>query len=346
MDGIEQQQFHAENHYVPQFYLKNWAASTLKIWVYRTLVPDKRVPIWKQQSIAGIARHSHLYTSLLSGTETDEVEKWFNKEFESPAREPIRKAISGEQLCPDDWYHMARFLAAQDVRTPARLIENIIRWQETLPRQLEEVLQEAKMKFEKPQEIRTKMKLPFAEHIPLKVTTNPESDGETATIRAEAIIGRGLWLFSIQHLLTRTADALHKHRWTILSPADGYEWITSDDPVIRLNYNNPNGYDFKGGWGSPGTEILLPLGPQHLLYTRVGQKPQMRGTKVPKNETEGIIRMIAEHSHRMIFSSKIDDSIPLLKNRIADLKLFKKEQEEWKNWRSNQTNAELELKRD
>jgi hypothetical protein len=41
---------------------------------------------------------------------------------------------------------------------------------------------------------------------------------------------------------------------------------------IPLNYYARGRYDFKGGWGNKGTEILLPLSPHHLLYTRVGHR--------------------------------------------------------------------------
>ena len=39
------------NHYVPQFYLKNWSNDGNKLWVYSLLVPHVKVPYWKEKSI-------------------------------------------------------------------------------------------------------------------------------------------------------------------------------------------------------------------------------------------------------------------------------------------------------
>jgi hypothetical protein len=110
---------------------------------------------------------------------------------------------------------------------------------------------------------------PLTKYFPLRIKTETEPNHEFGTLRAETILGRGLWLFGIKHLLTKTADVLHKHKWTILSPPKGMKWFTSDDPVVRLNYHDPNKYDFGGGWGSEGTEIFMPLSPNHLLYTQI-----------------------------------------------------------------------------
>lgn len=111
--------FRRDNHYVPCGYLKRWAARDGRVWTYRILVPHPAVHQWKPSSPRGVAYHSHLYTRLVAGRETDEVEKWLDSEFEAPAQEAIEKATSHGRLTPDDWERMLRFLAAQDVRTPA-----------------------------------------------------------------------------------------------------------------------------------------------------------------------------------------------------------------------------------
>ena len=79
--------------------------------------------------------------------------------------------------------------------------------------------------------------------------TEKDPDSKTAKISAEAVVGRGYWLFSIKTALTKTQRVLHEQHWTILSPAEGLSWFTSDDPVVRLNYYSPDKYNFDGGWG-------------------------------------------------------------------------------------------------
>ena len=70
---------------------------------------------------------------MVAGRESDDIEKWLNREFETPAEEALRKVTSDRRLTPDDWKRLIRFLAAQDVRTPAHLIEDLQRWDKLFP---------------------------------------------------------------------------------------------------------------------------------------------------------------------------------------------------------------------
>ncbi len=185
-------------------------------------------------------------------------------------------------------------------------------------------------------------KCDYSENIPIRVTADVDPGRETGTLKGEVVVGRGLWLFSIQHLLTKTAHVLHQHKWSILRPPEGLSWFTSDDPVIRLNYN-PGGYTFKGGWGSPGTEIYLPISPSHTLYTQVGRQPPRRGEIVQRTQADIIRRVIAEHAHRMILAPSRDASIPLLRPRIVSEPMFRDEAEHWRSWNDQQMAAELKL---
>jgi len=140
--------FRRDNHYVSCGYLKRWTSSTGRLWAYRILVSHENVPLWKESSIRGIAYHSHLYTRIAAGLESDDIEQWFEHEYETPAEEALQKATSNGRLTPSDWRVLSRFLAAQDVRTPARLVENLQRWYKTLPDLLQNTLQEAVQKLE------------------------------------------------------------------------------------------------------------------------------------------------------------------------------------------------------
>jgi Protein of unknown function (DUF4238) len=116
-------EFQKDNHYIPRLYLKRWADENNKVNTYRILVPHQIRPLWKRQSIKGLAYHEHLYTRVMASGETDEIEKWLAREYEDPGAEVIDKVTSGSRLTKDDWECLIRFAAAQDVRTPARLLE-------------------------------------------------------------------------------------------------------------------------------------------------------------------------------------------------------------------------------
>lgn len=344
--ALTEQEFHRDNHYVSQGYLKRWASSPERLWVYRILVSYARVPVWKEASAKGVAYHSHLYTRIAAGKETDDFERWLDREFEAPAEEPLGKATSDARLTPNDWNRLVNFLAAQDVRTPARLVEGLQRWQQILPSILDSTLQESVRKIEQAQEageIVQRDPRGDSEYIPLRVTREIEPGHDVGKLKAEVLVGRGLWLFSMRHVLTKTVTALKQHKWSILSPPRGMNWITSDDPVIRLNYYRHGKYDFKGGWGKVGSEILLPLGPRHLLYTRIGHRPPQRG-EIPRDQAELIQRFIAEHAHRLIFSAAPDPEILKLRPRTVNADLWRDECDQWRKWHDEQTAAERELR--
>jgi len=226
-------------------------------------------------------------------------------------------------------------------------MEDLERWDATLPGVLEKTLQESVRKLELAAESGRPVeepKSPDGEYLPLRVTTEVGADPGVAKLKAETIAGRGLWLFSIRHLLTKTADVLHQHKWTILSPPEPIRWFTSDDPVIRLNYHGPDRYDFDGGWGSQGTEIVLPLSPRHLLYAQVGSLPPRRGTELPQAQAEMTRRFIAEHAHRMIFAAEPEPCVTTLRPRTVSLELLKQEAEQWRKWHEDQTSAERKLR--
>lgn len=105
-------QLREKNHYVPECYLKRWENRFGKVYVYRTLVSHPNVPVWKPFTTSAIAYRKHLYTQIISGSESDEIEKWLDREFESPANAVLDKATAGGRLSKDDWEILIKFLAA------------------------------------------------------------------------------------------------------------------------------------------------------------------------------------------------------------------------------------------
>ncbi|MBV8248506.1 MAG: DUF4238 domain-containing protein [Comamonas sp.] len=333
-----------KNHYVPEMYLKNWAQRG-QVATYALLVPNTSVPHWKKRSLRGIGYHRHLYTYLGRDGESDLFECWLGEKFESPAVIPIQKMLDDQRLSREDWYHLTRFLAAQDVRTPARLHEFIQRNEQTLQQELDKTVQASIAKLERL--ARSNRPFPKVEvrqsvtESPFKVSIqrNPAGDGYC---KAEAVSGRKLWVHMSEHMLTDTLQHLHKHRWTIFEAPAGIPWLTSDKPVVRLNYYEPGNYDFKGGWGNQGSEILFPLSPRHLMYTRIGHPLAKRKELVSEELAVLINRFIAEHAHSYIFASAPSD-IEGIRPRHVSLEAFLNEKHAWEAWHQQQSQAEAEL---
>lgn len=339
-------QFTHANHYVPQAYLKRWAQADDKVWSSRLLVPHEQVPVWKKVSPRGLAKHQHLYTRTIVTGESDEIEHWLNAEFETPAQEAIQKAVLGARMSRADWRALVRFLAAQDARTPARMHEGVKRWERTLPAILNDVLEGAVEKFKNAKRTGNPINVqsqPYANHFPLKISKEFQPGEENGTLQVHTIAGRGLWLFGLRHLLTQTIEVLLQHKWTIVECPEEMNWMTSDDPVIKLNARSETDYDFKGGWGSKGTEIFLPLGPRHLLYTAVGYRGPVRGTTLSIDVGRRFQRFNVEHAHRYVFATNPDPDVEIWRPRHVNAADFRFESEQWAQWHSAQLRAERAL---
>lgn len=252
-------QLRKDNHYVPKLYLRQWAQDGF-IPTYRLLVPNERVPLWKKQSLKGIAFHQHLYTYLSGQEETDEFERWLDSEFESPAEEAIRRVVQEDRMSPEHWRRLIRFAVALDVRTPARLRQFIRRQNESLPALMESTMRNSIRKLEGL--VKRNEPIPFSPDESdtfsiFKISIEATEDGG-GQARAQTIVGRRLWIWQMRHLLSKTLGRLPAHRWTILHAPAGMSWPTSDDPLIRLNFQDSRNYDFGGGWGSRTATYCSP----------------------------------------------------------------------------------------
>ncbi|OPA95905.1 hypothetical protein BFW86_00385 [Pseudomonas fluorescens] len=337
------QQTRKNNHYVPKLYLKQWADDG-KIHTYRLLVPSENVPLWKEQSLKGIAFHQHLYTYVAGQEETDEFERWLDSEFENPAEEAIRQVVREERMSPEHWRRLVRFAVALDVRTPARLREFISRQNETLRILMDETMQRSVLKMEQA----------ARQNEPLTTSLEDSSDsslfrisieslpGGGGQLKAETVVGRRLWIWQMRNLLTKTIGSLPAHKWTILHAPDGTSWPTSDSPLIRLNFQDSKNYDFGGGWGVNNGDILLPLSPKHLLYTCIGKKVWPRGTVLDVKTASLIRKIIIEHADRYVFAEEPSD-LHLIRPRLVCSETFKNELSAWQNWHLNQCQAEREM---
>ncbi|HCR85835.1 MAG TPA: hypothetical protein DIV86_04075 [Alphaproteobacteria bacterium] len=321
----------SDNHYLAQSYLKRWSDAEGKVYLYRSLVSNPQVPLWARKSVKSLAYTQHLYTSKITAIENDELERWFGKYFESPAKEVVEKIVNEVRLFSSDWECLINFLAMHDVRTPARLLEHLYSATETYQKVINDALKNIPEKLKSKKDFNMdKVFYPMPHHIKVNIRKKNEI---SSTIEAKATIGRESWIWSIKNLLNKTSKVLHDHKWTILKPADGFDWFTSDKPVVKLNYYSNGNYDFKGGWGSEGTEIFFPLDPQNLLFTQVnGKNIPKKYSKCNTKMTKYIRRFIAESSYRYIFSNKLDEDIKLFKPREVNLELYNSEKDAWDKW--------------
>jgi hypothetical protein len=180
------------------------------------------------------------------------------------------------------------------------------------------------------------------EYFPMKIDRKDLPEEKKVRFTRKILVGRGLWFFTMKHILTNTLKVLYKHKWAILEAPASLGWFTSDDPVICLNFRSESDYDFNGGWNRARANILFPLSPRHLMFTEIGANSDPR--QVPSRYHARLFRrMIAEHAHRRIYSLAEDGKIPQLKPRLVDAVAFQNERTLWGAWYEDQSRAEQPL---
>ncbi|AWH45784.1 DUF4238 domain-containing protein [Stenotrophomonas sp. ZAC14A_NAIMI4_1] len=330
-------QLHKNNHYVPQLYLRGWASEN-RIPTYSLLVEDPRVPLWTLRSLKSVAYRPNLYTRSVDGVQDDALERWLDREFEAPAVAAFKRAIADQRLAPDDWRKLVRFAFAQDVRTPARLRQFHKRQAASMPALLETSLSSALAKLS------AGTLPPLARHrepgrgLPLRLTVDAAED-DASNVGVEALVGRSMWQWTIDHLLTKTIEKISMKGWTILKPASGFLWPTSDNPVVRLNYFGDYRYDFDGGWEVQNGDVIFPLSPDHLMFRCLGSRPRSRGSRVDVETTRKIQRIIIENADRFVFSKspfRCED----IRQRVVNGAAFRDEKAFWERWDAEQIDAE------
>lgn len=339
-------QFTRDNHFVPQAYLRRWSDDGTQVYGYRTLVPDNRVPEWTLRPIRGVAYHRDLYTSFVDGEEVDDFETWIKTEFEDPAFQALEKVASNTPLGPSDWERLAVFMAAQDLRTPASYLELTGWCEKELPGIVGQSVRRSVHRLEEAQKQGLKLVPregpdPLSDFFRVRIDPGGNSEEAQPSIRTEVVVGRGYWVANMRRLLTGPAQIARQHKWSIAEPAGATEWITCDHPVLRLNYYYEQGtYDFKGGWGSQGTDLIFPLSPRHLLYTQVGAEAPDHFT-FPEELTFTIQRLLAERAHRWIFGRRPTEMVPRFRPRSIDPAAVEAEKAAWERWHDEHRRAEL-----
>ena len=333
-----------DNHYVPQAALRRWSSDGKTVSAYRLLVSSSSVPLWDSMPIRGLAYHRDLYTDSSGGGDSDTVESWLATDIEQPGNDAIEKVISGKRLSREDWHALARYIAAQDLRTPQSFMEQMHRGEKyireamnQLPAFLRE-FEEAKKKGTVPKSDPRTNELP---DLPIRIHIERPDDSEAAqaTLRVDVTLGRRFWLGEMRRLPTVFDDVLCRHQWTIVEPAAGMEWPLTDHPVLKLNYRGPQQYDFRGGWGRKRGDIMMPLSPRHLAFVHIG-KDLGRHLTFSREQTLLIRRFLAERAHRWVFATEPQDWIVKTRERDVNPFDFEAEAKAWESWHQNQSEAE------
>jgi hypothetical protein len=131
-----------ESHYVPQATLRRWSEDGMNVHAYRLLVSHQNVPEWQPHTLRGLTKQRDLYTTFAGDQQGDDFEKFITREIEEPGPTAIKKLIANAKMKPTDRHSIARFVAAQQMRTPLFFIEWDERRNERMPQTLQSILDE------------------------------------------------------------------------------------------------------------------------------------------------------------------------------------------------------------
>lgn len=301
----------------------------------------ENVPLWELKSIKGLVCQDDLYTTFSGDKETDEFERFITS-IEEPGQAAIDKLLAHAKIKPADWQAIARFVAAQQLRTPLAFLEHTKRTE----RHTQEALEALIKKYEALGAI-----VPDNGPVPpnyfsdtLKVSIEPPTNGgEKAGIRAEVKSARSVWMAIQRHHLTNNLHHITAHRWRTASPFEGAEWPLADHPVLTLNYYHRGQYDFEAGWGKVGSEFILPISPKVALYTKVGEKATGPFTFSPE-QTEELQRIMAERAFRWILARSELPWVAAARPREVNAERFEQERQFWREWNSAQSPAEASFR--
>lgn len=277
-------------HFVPQFYLRQWADGAEKVWQYGF---DGRAPV--HIGIKNITFERGLYTH--------------------PAKDKVRPLkteddLAGiESLYAGVWpdivdraqdsqtrRNVARFVAQMFLRHPQRR-ETVRRINDSFrkavlglsPEEVVEIVVEGRTRKARVREILEEAKAEKAN----------VSSGFLNVMRS-----------NVEHI----AEVLLARRWGVVfgeKPA----FVTSDCPVV-LNRGSCQRRAF--GFGTPGTEILFPCSPVRMLVVSDDWPHKYAHYKL--TDADVFNRMITQGAMRFVYSSKHDSN---LAQKIKEWRLSK-----------------------
>jgi hypothetical protein len=302
-----------------------------------------------KKPIKGKGYYSYLYACINNGIESDEIEDWLNVHFENPAVNTFRKVtdeninLRNIKLKKGEWQNLIKLCAAQLVRTPANFTKSMEFYQRILPKITEKSLNKlvTKLKLDSSKNVLKGENEKALQNLPIKVNLEKASKDNSTIITVSTKIGRAYWLSGIKYLLENTMKVLLNYNWRLLKVHEDIELFTSDNPAMCINYYKKNNYDFKGGWGNKNSEIIFPLSPKIILYTKVGGSYKGH-EELSYNLSCEINKMIAEHAFREIYAKEKVYNMQSVRKRIIDSEKFKQELNWWKSWHTSQGKIENE----
>ena len=281
------------NHYVPDFYLRMFATTDERIFVY-----DKLNEVERSQSTRDTAVERDLYTVVSpEGELIDDIETKLLQPIENAAAPILKTLVARKGTLPAGSAEIVgTFVALLSARVPrnidvAREICRIwvIEYQKSLARN-PEILKRLRDHYITDTDDQSMLSFEEME----KYLSDPEKYFQVSFSRRYAV---GLSLMNI-FVKLEVLPTLH---WCICRHHGRTPFVTSDCPVVAFAPMGNQQVIFNAYWYSPELEVTVPLSPNVCLYMRRRQQPI--GRAVSEAFVKEINWRTAFAAERFVYSS-------------------------------------------
>ncbi|MCG2688699.1 DUF4238 domain-containing protein [Candidatus Parcubacteria bacterium] len=307
------------HHFVPRFYLSNFADGKGMIWVF-----DRKTKEYHQQNIRDTAVQRHYYrVKLKTGEYSTEVEKLLSA-VEAKACLAMNKLTKNEHLSEEERSNIAIFMGFQKTRVP----------------DFEKSTNEAQEKLFKEISKRSFCSVEATKDI-LEGLNKNETEGKEKSVTPEEMhkfiqeeeytikFPRERTIKTMLKIAVHLAEYFVEMDWLIVCAPKKTTFITTDNPFTLFPPPDHNSNSFWGGVGiiTKGAKKAFPISPNTSLF--IGDMGnQFTQTTISCDKARAINIFYARTSDRFMYSrdekllrsvvkkSKVEE-IPLDRERVS-----------------------------
>lgn len=271
------------NHYIPKFYLLGFTEQSVSEMMY-VYEKGKKEPFYTHVKNIGVEK----------GLYTDDLETTLANDIESSANPILVKLRNFEQITDSEKLEFSRYMFSMWLRVP-----NHLNWtMERSPEIIEKVFSNVERQFRE-----------LSETHPDKADLITQKLVELYSLReskSDEYI-KGAWLQNIPVGIDRPpVQAMANMEWRFLESNDDQLFVTSDNPLF---------YFESIGIGNEDSEVTFPISKNLVLWAKWKMNIPPGFHKARTQFIKEVNRRTASNALKYIYSSDIDDWIPILLNK-------------------------------
>jgi len=278
-------------HFIPKFYLDNFAVNNI-IWVF-----DRKKNEYRDQSIKDTAVIKDYYTLRKGSNKNYDIEKFLSK-VESSSKIVIEKLINRERIDDIERVSLSIFIALLFTRTP-EYEKQINEFTDKAVKKINKIL------FGNLENVKALIDIMKNEK---KISPNFNAEKLYEFLKKEdykAEYDRTNMIYMMIHNTTELCYFFHKKDWFISKTTNGTEFITSDNPIIKIPTSEQIKKAQVYGIDTPGVKKIFPL--NYCTSLCIGDDGEFLGFgSLDKEHVLTINRYIADNSDRFIFGRSKD----------------------------------------